>query len=311
MAWDESPMEGHEEISALRHINIHFINNDLLLIPEIKPSNSLWRYNFDENKWNPWHNFAKICNCISYHTSALNNNQTKLYLFGDPGYTAIMNLETGEIVESTESHYDGAHSKSLFINNQFHVFGGWDESGKYHSVYNEEENKLERVHYFNEINSPTLTQHKLCYMPSLNSVLIVSNIDSKVYLYSLDTYKCESLDYVNILKSSWVSAAFLLGNKKILMYSTTLVAVLDLNLKTVTKSTAKTPGNVNYVLMKNDKAKRELVTFGYVHQQKELGDVPMEIIRMIESFWYYDFLCFIGYGEYFTMNVDKIIKQSE
>ena len=304
-------MEGHQEIFG-DYINLHFIEEDLLLVPMINSSKSLWRYNFAKNEWNEWHKFDKISAQISYHTSKMNDDQTKLYVFGDPGTIAVIDLKTGEIVESNRQFHDGAHSRSLYIDNQFHVFGGWNEYGRAHFVYDEEKKELNEIHKFNFAGDApdNLAHHAVCYIESINSAFIVHNIDSRVYLYSLNSNKCQLLDYVKVVEKHFFHKAFWLGDNRILLYASSWIGILDLGLEKISECALKTPENVDYPLMKSDEHKRKMVVFGYIHQQRELEDnnIPMDIIKIIKSFCSFDYLYFIGYGEYFSLDVDEIIK---
>lgn len=296
------------------HFNLHFLGEELLLVPVLKSTNSLWKYNFAENQWSEWHRFDKVTNKIGYHTSVLNENQTKLYIFGDPGNLAVIDLKTGEITESVNQFHDGSHSRSLWIDNQFHIFGGWEQSGKAHFVYNEEKMELNQVHKFDAndfgISDVSLAHHTLCHMESANSILILHNIDSRAFMYSLNSHKCKSLAYMNVLMDGYFfPKAFMLENDRILLYSPRWIGILDLSLEKMMESKLKIPESTNYPLLKDDEYKREMVVFGYIHQQKELRDiVPIDIIKSIQVFCCFDYLYFIGDGEYFVLSVDEIIK---
>eukprot|EP01084_Bolivina_argentea_P123770 219318_1 len=78
---------------------------------------------------------------VKHYTASLNDNKSFLYLFGESGKIIKLNLKTTEFETSNKSYHDGTGSVSLFINGQFHIFGGWVKKDKYHFIWNETKKK--------------------------------------------------------------------------------------------------------------------------------------------------------------------------
>eukprot|EP01084_Bolivina_argentea_P286437 491338_1 len=63
---------------------------------------------------------------IEFYTASLHDNKSFLYLFGESCKIIKLNLKTYQFEISNKSYHDGSNSRSLFINGQFHIFGGWN-----------------------------------------------------------------------------------------------------------------------------------------------------------------------------------------
>ena len=84
-----------------------------------------------------------------YHTTSINNDKTLLYIYNEQGNIIEVDLINGIFNISSESYHDGSHSRSLYINNEFNIFGGWYRStAKSHYILNKKEKKLIETHKF-------------------------------------------------------------------------------------------------------------------------------------------------------------------
>eukprot|EP01084_Bolivina_argentea_P240261 403689_1 len=100
---------------------------------------SICSYNiFNDNYTTLFDSFyLEKLNKVWYCTASLDNSKSLLYLFGENGKIVTINLETKTCEQSSQSYHDGSCSRSLFINKQFHIFGGWCGHDKYHFIWNE------------------------------------------------------------------------------------------------------------------------------------------------------------------------------
>ena len=300
-------------VPSYGHSNFHMLNDkEMLLVPENYAENAaLWKFDINDKDWMKWYDFAEM-GPFEYHTSALNNDKTKLYIFGDPGYIIIIDLKTGQSTMTKRKFHDGAHSKSLFIDNQFHIFGGWNVDDNAHFIYNEANQQLIKVHHFNEITGIRLTDHRLCYSKMHNSVIIMTRQSQTtiIYSYSLDTNKCEQIA-ADILKNEMGIRLLCVQNgAKVLLFGPDQFFMLDLDDKLVKECMLQIPDDpIYFTMISENNYEQELVTFGYIHQQieSESVDIPLDVIKMIESFVSFEVLYLLSEDTYYTVNVDNII----
>ena len=296
----------------------HSINeNEFIMVPQFSAftKGALWRYNISKNIWIKWYEYPDDMYC-KHHTSALNDDKSKLYIFGDPGYIITVDLETGEFIKTKEEFYDGAHSKSLFINGQFHIFGGWESISKAHFVYNESEQKLIRTHDFVEMTDfNTLSSQSLLYLSSTNSVMIIPTRGKYLYCYSLETKTCTRLPMEN--SEGFIEQflrAVLTKDEQFAICSMTrlgedpTLTVLDVNGSAVIREGIEYPDcNVRQLFIRDNRWKAEILTFGYVHQEISYEE-PEDVIRIIVCFMSCDILHVFGYEDkHFCIDVDQII----
>ena len=291
--------------SGLRweHVNMHQLNDKELLIvhhfnkdkwnlsKDVNIPNSLWKYNFFEDKWMKWYDYPKDMEC-TWSTSALNNDKTKLYMFGDPGYIITVDLTTGKFTTSHKIYHDGSHSKSLFYDGQFHIFGGWQGKDNSHFIWNEQRQDLLEIHKFDEITTYALNAFSLMYLSSQKSVLILHR-HGGLFSYSLVTNKCNKME-LNVKSSEFLldldEAVLTKDEQYVLMFMSKRdhIEITVLDLKSMKIGSAKTmppANNAEFMMIREDKYKQEYVTFGYI--RKENWNAPNDIIRMIVAF-----LCF-------------------
>eukprot|EP01084_Bolivina_argentea_P069844 127017_1 len=177
--------------SSVSHI-FKLNETELLILVGWHTFDSLWTYNI-LNK-----NYTKMFDVLALfeieldevynYTASLDNKKLLLYLFGENGKIVKINLRTEQIELSSQIYHDGSCSKSLFINNQFHIFGGWDKKDKSHFIWNENKQHLVGICKFEQIEN-TLYAHSIQYSKSKNSILIIQYMSKQIYLYSLSTNK--------------------------------------------------------------------------------------------------------------------------
>ena len=298
------------------HADIHQLNEtELLIVHHLDPSGStniksLWKYNFHDNKWMKWYDYPTNIHC-KWSTSALNDNKTKLYIFGDPGFVVSVNLKNGMFQKSHQRFHDGAHSKSIFHEGQFHIFGGWDAKDRSHFIWNETEQSLSKIHFFEEITE--LNAFSLMYLPLQQSVLIL-NDKSGLYSYSFITNKCVKMDIkldIDVLLSL-DEAVLTKDDRYVIMFmdGETDITVFDLEKQQIGKSNVSLPCDSDqYLLIRNDNYKQQYLTFGFIRKHKT-GHVPNDIITMIMEFVYFEIIHILNDNGHWSMDVEIIINNT-
>eukprot|EP01084_Bolivina_argentea_P231281 390059_1 len=150
----------------------------------------IWIYNIWNDNYTKLIDEKSVNKIIQFYTASLNNNKSFLYLFGESGKIIKLNLKAKQFEVSNRSYHCGSNSRSLFINGQFHIFGGWDAKDKYHFILDENKKELIKVYFFEQIEG-ILCDHFIHYFKTKNSVLIIPNECKDIYLYSLSTNKCQ------------------------------------------------------------------------------------------------------------------------
>lgn len=86
-----------------------------------------WKFDLNSKLFSMWHKYPKHESVLfRFHSSALNEDRTKLYIFGDPGFVVTVDLMTGKFNKSEKFH-DGAYcvSSSVNLENKAHYI--WSE----------------------------------------------------------------------------------------------------------------------------------------------------------------------------------------
>eukprot|EP01084_Bolivina_argentea_P314152 544124_1 len=108
----------------------------LLLVEEGTELDSLWTYDICNENYTKKLDMSSWIELdqVHHYTSSFDNNKSLVYLFGENAKIVKINLKTKQFELSLQRFHDGSHSKSLFINNQFHIFGGWFTKDKSHFI---------------------------------------------------------------------------------------------------------------------------------------------------------------------------------
>eukprot|EP01084_Bolivina_argentea_P194021 332856_1 len=113
---------------------------------------SLWSYNILNQDYTKIISRSTLLNLVSnFYAASLDNNKSLLYVFDEKGKIMKINLKTKQIALSSQSYHDGSCSRALFINKQFHIFGGWDENDKAHFIWDENKKALIEICKFKQI----------------------------------------------------------------------------------------------------------------------------------------------------------------
>eukprot|EP01084_Bolivina_argentea_P092007 165585_1 len=303
------------------HKNIHVLNdNELLIVPRMDKDVdvSLWNYNINNNSFTKWFECPKDIVC-KHQTSALNEDKTILYMFGELGEIITVDLKTGKFtVVNDERYHDGSHSKSLFINGQFHIFGGWVNVNKSHFIWNEEEKQLIEMYKFKEMkNIGPLHRHSVMYCASQNTVLIIHWANCTIYSYSLNTNECIQLPFEPSEHfKKYFEQAILTSNEQFVICfinSASEIDILDLKTLTLKKSKVSMPvsnGQI-YLCLRSNKGRADKVTNGYIRKYFDfvLNFIPNDIIGIIQSFVCFEVIHLFNEESHLTINVDVLINE--
>ena len=308
-----------EELSV--HCNIHsFTMNELLIVPEARSfsKHHLWKFCLNSKEWIKWHHYPENIK-FSFHSSALNDDKTKLYIFGDPGYVITIDLTSGKFTESEQEYHDGSLSRSIFANGRFHVFGGWKETDKAHHLWIEEEKKLEVIDDFSEMTDiEELSRFAMVYLKSSNSVLIMDWKTSKsIYEYNLITNECIKTEFDR--KEIRISEAVLTDNEQFIIGFCSHENVDDPNcyihiinpwIKQIAINGVAIPDDVgigpSQTCITNNHDMVKLVSSYFVREYST--DFPTDITSLIAQFISIETIFIVSYGKIWSIEVNEIIK---
>ena len=276
--------------------NLHTLNdNELLAVPTLRTdeANSLWKYNIKCNKWIKWHKYPTDLKC-GYQTSCIDVINAKLYIFGDPGHVTTCDLRAG-LFETSEIYHDGAHARSLFINQQFHIFGGWNAKHKSHFIYNPQTQKMTEIHKFKEIDTVSkLTCHSVIHIKSKNSVLIIPFMGESQYLYSLETKKCEKISVSKAFMTLFQKAIMTLNEKyAICLMGQGKIDIMDLTTFKPKRSCTEFAHYFSQACIRNNNKKQTIVTNGYIRTCSMIYP-PDDIINIIAMYTCFEILHILG-----------------
>ena len=321
--WDSLQHPSFDCISPSTYTNILLLNeNELLMFDGASDYKgkqyALCKYNIKQNKWCKWLKYPQHLR-TNYATGSLNHDGSKLYIFGEAGHVFKFDLRSGQVIKSIKPFHDGTHCRSLFINGEFHIFGGWMSLNAAHFIWNEEDQDLKRIHDFDEeIATEDLTLHSVMYLSSKNTVLIMPYISKSIYSYSLTTNECVQLELnVDKVSKAWAYAV-LTGDKRYVILFSIDKSIYTLNLDTfdITKSKIICPfTNLGAVCIGNDNQNKVLVTFGYIRQCwkmsqfAEVRELPIDIIGIIKAYTLFETIYILDakHETFWSINVDKLL----
>ena len=317
------PLEtlGENKILSNSFCGVHALNNhELLLVPDCTSTyQGLCKFDTRSKEWTNWFAYPDK-GYVKYHSSALNEGKTKLYIYGESGYVIMVDLATGEFTESDYEFHDGSYCGSFFANGYYHIIGGWNDSNKAHYEWNEEENDLKEIHKFHEDmeDVESLITIKSLYMKSRNSVILISS-DAKIYEYHLSTQKCNPSNIkTKSDKMSIYSAVRTSDEKYMIMIfiaeqsiqSPVVIRVINMETGLMMKKCIimnEIQHKMQLEIMTGDQ-KSEYLTIGFSREYSTA--IPIDILRVISQFVIMDVL----YGfdtntaKMYRMNVDEIIQ---
>ena len=279
------------------------------------------KYKISKNEWIEWFSL-KALNC-SYATCAFNHDKSKLYMFGDPGYIHKIDLETKEYTTSQQKYHDGSHSRSLFVNGQYHIFGGWGDEYKSHYIWNEEEQDLMEICKFDaSMIRGRLTAHSIFYLSSKQSILVIPRYDAgNIALYSLATNKYDELHY-EAKERNTICSVLTEDERYVICFTSKGIQfireifILDLNTMRFGKSKIESP-KARSVCIINDNYKREMCVFGYIRKCWNLpefsgiDEAPNDIVMLIKSFVSFEMIYVLTPREFMCISVDDILQRNE
>ena len=298
--------------------NLHVLNStELLFVPSSLHDASLLKFNLISKKWIKWFGYPDDYG-FHYHSSALNDIKTKLYIFGDPGFVITVDLITGKFTKSEKEFHDGAHCQTLFYNQQFHIFGGWDEENNAHYIWDETKHDLEEIYTFNAFT--TLRKFACIYLRSTNSVLFTKNLS--LYQYNLSQRTLETFRMEMVMDNSlYVDRAIIASNEQYIIVISDCwkngqlkhrIHLVDANTKKLANNYIDEPDGMSAttdLVVFSDCEITDYLSCGYLRQCS--NDFPTDIARVISKFIVMEVV--YGFnskdGGLYEMRVDDIIKQ--
>ena len=299
--------------ALIGHCTMHVLNNqELLIVPHTRRAHSLWKFNLDSKQFSEWHKYPTTDNNIifEFSSSALNDEKTKLYIFGHPGFVVIVDLNDGTFTASNKQYHDGAHCKTIYANGQFHIFGGWHRENKSHSTWNDEMKELREMHKFDEmVDVDALNRSALVYSKSTNTVYFMDWYSTKsVYSYDLKTHKCIKTEIVRDQLEIY-ETVMTNDDQYIIAFSFYKIHVIDMGKMKFLNKTLDITGDdltVGRACIKNNDVIAGIVTIGYVHQYSK--QFPKDIIGVISKYIAMETIFMINNGRVWSVEVNDIIR---
>ena len=306
------------EMGMSAYTKLHVLNqNEIIAVPpRIHSGDALWIYKIKQNCWIKWITFETQCN---FATISVNDDETKLYMFGDPGFVIKIDLKTKEFIQSDQEFHDGSHCRSLFIDGKFHIFGGWDIKDKSHFIWNEKEQKLIEMHKFDDIeDTKYLHEQSMIYLPSTNKVLIMQIRRNSIYSYSLITNKCKQIASLDSdIFDTFDQAVFTKDGKYAICLFLTdrKIAVIDLQSFKLNKSKIESLDTVAGICIVDDPERNDIMTHGFIRSCWNLVDFsnmvypPDDIIKIISIFISCEMLYMLSadHSVFFRISMDHIL----
>lgn len=317
--------------------NLMVLNDEeLLFVPKAEMIPSLWKYNIKANNWVKWFDIPS-CFAVSpqpyvtpsvykYHTSSLDKKNMILYIFSENGYICNINLKTQTFTRSKMSYHDGSYSKSLYIHGQFHVFFGWNANTKYHYIWNQQKQSLDKIYEFKTMvqDIPKFHCQSIMYLSSKRTVLIMPRETRYLYVYSLINKTCikkpvgfngDVFDQGIVTKDEQYVICFLQRSKwkDILSKEKAKIVVLDLKTMNVRKCAINAPSPYAQALcIRQDVIKQKLSTNGYVRRCWNLKEFlgirypPIHLTKIIESYVVFETIHYLNESGHWMINVQDI-----
>ena len=229
------------------------------------------------------------------------------------GYTAAYNKQRDMIMIYVGSFYievDRVNNKwkstwafdevghgaaSLFINNQFHIFGGFDSP--YHFIWNDNIKELEKIHTFNEY-SEYICGAKAVHIAHKNIILLGGSHgmgdENSIHKYDLVKKKWEKLDVTLPHRMREFGAILSKNEKKLVIFGgyKDMIHILDIETMEWSESRIRCPcksTKQNWAINVCDNQKRnELLVVAYILDVYEKL-IPNDLIGMILEFYSYDY----------------------
>eukprot|EP01084_Bolivina_argentea_P017119 31973_1 len=312
-------------------------NEELLIVPYTTGANLLYKYNIKNNEFYP---YLKYPNGLDtrYNTASLNTNKTLLYILNTNG--KVIEVDLKKETFTTFNGYSagvgfgmllcGAHAKSLFINGQFHVFGGWYRQTASHFIWDKQQQILKEIYKYKFIDiNHALHKHAVLHIKRRKSVLIIvesQSFSDKIYEYSLMTNECNLLP-LKLTDEMFDPYCVVSKNEQFVIINGNnssdkcTINILDLKQMVIRESKVNIPmcdeTRVLQPVIINDDNMDELCVFGYVHklwklpQFTNMQQIPFYLIKLIKC-WYSNEIIHIfntsGPGHW-AINLDEILKR--
>ena len=157
--------------------------------PNNKTKLAIWKYNIRQNDWIKLIEIhSDDSDSGSLHTSSLDSENMILYRFGARGHMIQIDLNTKKINTSKQSntdYQDPLYLKSLFIDNELHIFSRWKPDKWTHHIWDNKSRKLNLKFKFSASSFNRYSDAEIMYLSSQKTILIWPKNSDTLYYYSL------------------------------------------------------------------------------------------------------------------------------
>ena len=286
---------------------------------------AIWKYNIKQNEWIKWIEIpANYRGLWSGHTSSLDSQNMILYIFGTEQNVIKIDLNTKEITYSKRTRYEQlmVHSKSMVIDNTFHVFCRWKERrlDTYywtHYIYDDESNDLRMKFRFNAYQFSRDRDVSVMYLSSQKTILIWPNGTNMLYYYSLITNNLTRKKIKNACVQ-WLYARLTTDERYIIFFADTVAIVMDLQTMIVWDTNIDgIQGIMCPICIKDDDITKELLMNGFIRESWKLSEYklmrypPVYLIKIMQKYVNLEVIYCLDDDEFNRIKVDDILSDKE
>ena len=278
-----------------------------------KTKSAIWKFNIKQNNWIRWIEFPADCvSSWSLHTSSLDLQNMILYIFDESGHILQIDLNTKEITQFKTDYNksdDPLYLKSLFIDNQLHIFSRWKEFEWTHHVWDNESRDLTLKFKFSACSIDRYRDAEVMYLSSQKTILIWPTSSDTLYFYSLMNN--------NFIRKKINGA--ILKNPRLTTDEKYIICLeySELNIMNLATMHVYVYENAvdkrGHVCIKDDAISKELVTSGYIRrcwclsEFKNIGYPPVYLIKIMETYINFEVMYNLEDDGLYRIKVDDIL----
>eukprot|EP01084_Bolivina_argentea_P130033 229589_1 len=289
-----------------------FGSNQIISVPETRSIKTtkfqgIHKYDLLNNKWDEFIEYPKNCR-INCHTIALNEANCDLYVHcTSTASLKVVNLKSKQFTYHTTPYCSCLGSTNVFINGDYHVFGGLTNT--YHLKLNNINKSIsfDRLHNFEQQNK----YHGIIYAKNTNTLyLFGGNCSSgerdSIWSASFDandrTWQWEKVNNLTLPKPlSRFGYCYHEQSRNILIFGGSTqsignrytgtkrvyydnIYVWNIETMSIVTSKIKCPGKLPFQTVILSDPDIDVIVSGFVAQNKCESNIPDEIVSMIKCF---------------------------
>lgn len=274
------------------------INNDEFVVPNqttyMGNNDGLYSYNIIKKVWKCIVSYPSGLD-IRYHSSSFDPQNNTVYIIGGTLFASIdLNDNSIQTIDEEKLPHDFANCSSVFVNDEFHIFGGWNQNK--HCMLDKEKNKIIELH---EFECDDIMHCGAVYIPTKQAIFVFGggSDNDLIFSYSIFNKKCRKMDLKLPIKLSRFGYVLTKDNRFIILFGGLTTGFQDIdtiyiwNLETMQFRESETkcpiPDTFYAVIMGNTEKDEKLIQ-GFIRNEfEDISFIPNDVINLIVS-WYSD-----------------------